>query len=142
MTLTSEEIDKVRIALEKPQYTWRTLKGVTQETGLPLTMVRDVIRAMGAEVVKSDIPSVTGEDLYATVTHYQELKPKPADVQKVIEAMNDPKYTWRTARGIAAETGLSEAMVLEVINANRDAIIQSEFLRPTAGICTPLANTI
>jgi len=125
MATIDEPIDRVRGALQNPKYMWRTLRGIAQETGLPLASVRDAIRALGGDIIKSEMPSVTGEELYTTVPHYQERKPKPCDVQKVLEALEDAKYRWRTVKGIAAATGLTEAAVLEVINAKRDAIIQS-----------------
>ncbi len=123
---TAPEIEPVRTALQNQQYSWRTVKGIATEANLSLATVKRAIRALGDEVIKSEIPSANGEDLFAAAGRYYAEKPKPADAVKVIEAMQDGKYTWRTLRGLSAATGLDEAAVLEVIRENRESIVQSE----------------
>lgn len=35
--------------------------------------------------------------------------------QVVLRALENPKYNWRTIKGIAAETGLDEALVTQIV---------------------------
>lgn len=44
---------------------------------------------------------------------------------KLFNALEDKKYTWRTAQGIASQMGLSEDKVLELIAKFDDFIVQS-----------------
>ena len=124
MTIT--DMQQVRAALEKPEYDWRTLRGVAEEVQLPLDTVRDAIRAMGRKAVKSEIPSVTGEELFTTVEHYQRIKPTAEDGGKVLEALGNREFKWRTIRGISEETQLSVPKVVAIIRNNSDKILQSE----------------
>lgn len=45
--------------------------------------------------------------------------------EKVIKALEDKKYKWRTPKGIAKQVGVPEEKVLFVIGQNTDKIIQS-----------------
>ena len=45
--------------------------------------------------------------------------------EKVIRALEDDKYQWRTVRGVASSTGLAEEEVLAVIEENEDLIVRS-----------------
>ncbi len=44
---------------------------------------------------------------------------------KVISALEDNKYKWRTVRGVANSTDLTEEEVLSVIKENEDLIVRS-----------------
>ena len=71
-TGTLDRITIVRAALENPKYKWRTVNGVAKEAGVDETTARRVIAELGEQVVRSSIPSTTGEDLYTTRRHYRE----------------------------------------------------------------------
>jgi hypothetical protein len=66
----SDEWEKIRQALENPQYKWRTLEGITKGTGYDFTTVVSSLSAHSDLVIKSTIPSTTGQELYTTRDHY------------------------------------------------------------------------
>jgi hypothetical protein len=45
---------------------------------------------------------------------------------KVIKALENPAYDWRTVPGIAAEVGAPEEDVLEVLQSMKDVVIRTE----------------
>lgn len=49
----------------------------------------------------------------------------PADVERVIDAMENPEYRWRTVRGIAADANLDAGTVLEILAALGEWVICS-----------------
>ena len=126
MEITEDAIRRIRDAFANPEYTWRTLRGVSDETELTQAQVRGAIRKMGGDLIKSEIPSQAGDELFTLASRRAEVSPSEDDWSAVQSAMENPKYTWRTLKGIAAEKGLTEAKVAELIQANRDAILQSE----------------
>ena len=67
---SSNQVQLVIKALENPEYRWRTVQGVANETGLPTQTVEAVIRKNHETVVKSSIPSNKGEALYTTRSHF------------------------------------------------------------------------
>lgn len=46
----------------------------------------------------------------------------PDTRKKVLKALENPRYRWRTVRGIAAETHLEEDMVLWVLDDAEDVV--------------------
>jgi len=104
-------------ALENPEYSWRTARGIAEETGLDAQTVQDIIQALGKEIVQSKVPSEDGEELFTTSAR---LKPL------VIGALKNPKYDWRTVLGIATETRLAVQTVKEVLTASRDQVIKAK----------------
>jgi ribosomal protein S25 len=62
----------VLAALENPKYKWRTVGGIAKEAGVDGDTARRVITELGGQVVRSSIPSITGEELYTTRRHYRE----------------------------------------------------------------------
>ena len=117
---------KVREALANKKYTWRTVRGIATEAGLKQDDVRGVITELGTAVVKSSIPSESGEDLFAAADRLHEAVPTNDDRTAVLSALEDSKFTWRTLKGIAAQTRLPESKVMEIIQSNRDLILKSE----------------
>ncbi len=69
---TVDKNSLVRAALENPKYKWRTVNGVAKEAGLDEVTAKRVITELGEQVVRSSIPSKTGEELYTTRRHYRE----------------------------------------------------------------------
>jgi len=67
-------INQVIMALENPNYDWRTIEGVSKETHLSLKEVQEILRKLGRQVIQSSIPDKRGRPLYTTREHYQRRK--------------------------------------------------------------------
>lgn len=52
------------------------------------------------------------------------------DLDRVICALNDKKYKWRTISGLSQATGISPERVKKIISENSGMIIQSSALSP------------
>lgn len=55
--------DKIKQSLENNRYKWRTPRGILKETGLPIEEVEKAFSWHSDHVIKSSIPSDTGEAL-------------------------------------------------------------------------------
>ena len=53
------------------------------------------------------------------------MEPSDDDIQKVILALKNNQYKWRTVRGIARDSGLATDLVNLALKAKEDAIVQS-----------------
>ncbi len=62
--------DTITKALENPKYKWRTVSGVTKESGLPADVVVTVLTTNTETFVRSSTPAKTGEPLFTTRKHY------------------------------------------------------------------------
>lgn len=58
-------------ALEDPRYEWRSIEGVSLQTGLSEDQVRRIIVEMGDKIVRSSIPDDKGRSLYTTREYYR-----------------------------------------------------------------------
>jgi hypothetical protein len=47
------------------------------------------------------------------------------DPRIIFDALENPKYKWRTLEGIATETGVAPSVIYSLIEKNREKIIQS-----------------
>ncbi|MEN5208101.1 hypothetical protein ABE493_08270 [Stenotrophomonas terrae] len=57
--------------------------------------------------------------------------PVPSDSEvkiKVINAMNNNRYRWRTIGGISKEVGLPQDVVVKVISLNSDSVVRAPAL--------------
>jgi hypothetical protein len=61
-------------ALEDPNYEWRTVEGVAEQTGLSVPNVRQVLEELNGEIIRSSIPDESGRNLYTTRKHYRETQ--------------------------------------------------------------------
>ncbi len=61
-------------ALEDPNYEWRTVEGVVEQTGLSASNVRQVLEELNGEIIRSSIPDESGRNLYTTRKHYRETQ--------------------------------------------------------------------
>jgi hypothetical protein len=52
-------------ALENPRYKWRTIPGISKETGVPRDQVLEILTRFSEYIVKSAVMSKAGEDLYS-----------------------------------------------------------------------------
>ena len=61
-------------ALEDPNYEWRTVEGVAEQTGLEETNVRETLEELNGEIIRSSSPDESGRNLYTTRRHYRETQ--------------------------------------------------------------------
>lgn len=57
-------------ALEDSRYDWRTLDGMSEQTGLERAQIRRIIDDLGSIIVRSSVPDEEGRALYTTRKHY------------------------------------------------------------------------
>lgn len=65
---------EIKKSLEDSRYKWRTPRGVAKETGLSIEEVKKAFNIHSDVVIKSSIPSNTGEELYTTREHFRKLQ--------------------------------------------------------------------
>jgi hypothetical protein len=53
------------------------------------------------------------------------MKPHKEEIMRVLAALEISEFTWRTAQGLATETGLEESLVLAILRPGHDAIESS-----------------
>lgn len=58
--------EKVFKALDNPEFKWRTIKGITDETGLDFEVVYDCVCQNRDQIVESVVPDVRNRPLYTT----------------------------------------------------------------------------
>lgn len=58
-------------AFRNPEYVWRTLRGVSEETGVDLEVVQEYVVAHGHEIIKSSATNQKGEQLYTAREVYR-----------------------------------------------------------------------
>ena len=61
-------------ALEDTRYDWRTVEGLSDQTGIPVQTVRDILEGLQQDVVRSSIPDELGRSLYTTRRHYRQTQ--------------------------------------------------------------------
>jgi len=64
-------------ALENSRYRWRTISGVIADTKLTRDdVLQGLAKLIDADVViRSEVPSTSGEELYTTRDHYKRFSP-------------------------------------------------------------------
>ena len=81
---TKEDVKDVFDTLDNPKYEWRTIEGISKETGIDPQIVRKVIRAKGGKIIKSAYLSDSGRELYTT---QHKFKRASSLVKKMIGAI-------------------------------------------------------
>ena len=73
----TDQRDIVVRALESPKYKWRTVKGIAKEAKLPEHVVLKTVNSLrkSGKVVRSQVPSDTGEELFTTRKHFNRSAP-------------------------------------------------------------------
>jgi hypothetical protein len=61
-------------ALEDPNYEWRTVEGVAEQTGIEEANVRETLEELNGEIIRSSIPDESGRHLYTTRRHYRQTQ--------------------------------------------------------------------
>ncbi len=86
----SEDDKAVEEAIEKafmnPKYTWRTVRGVSKETGLGSEQVISYVLNNGDEIIKSSSNNNRGEALFANRKVYRS---KASPVRRVMSALKN-----------------------------------------------------
>lgn len=72
--VTDERERKVFEGLEDPRWDWRTLRALSQASGLETEKVLGIIAKYPHLVRKSAVPSQKGEDLYTLQNRYYKSK--------------------------------------------------------------------
>lgn len=62
---------KIEQAFANPKYTWRTIQGVSKETGVSEKDVHSYIKKNADSYIKSSSKNDRGENLYASRTVYR-----------------------------------------------------------------------
>jgi hypothetical protein len=66
--ITDPEERKVFAALDGPSYTWRTLPAVARQTGLPESLVSQIVHKYNFKLTRrSEEPSISGEPLVGLI---------------------------------------------------------------------------
>jgi hypothetical protein len=66
--VTDADEIKVFMALDKPEYTWRTMRGIARQTGLSEDRVAQILAKYNLELTRmSDSPSVSGSALVGLI---------------------------------------------------------------------------
>lgn len=66
------ELERILTALANPSYRWRTIAGLSKETGIPESRVRELVEGTPDKVIRSRIPDAQGRPLYTTRAHYKQ----------------------------------------------------------------------
>src|SRR6266481_2028866 len=72
--VTPVEAASVMAALESRRFEWRTAQGIAEETGLPLTRVRRIIRTLEDYIMRSPVKDANGKQLYTSSSYYEERR--------------------------------------------------------------------
>jgi hypothetical protein len=72
----SPYVDEIRVvgALSNPEYDWRTVEGISCETGLDPKTVSQIINSLPQLLLKSRVPDRQGRDLFTTRSRYLRSK--------------------------------------------------------------------
>jgi hypothetical protein len=73
-------------SLEDPRYDWRTIEGISKETGLSNSQILGIINGVGNAIVRSSIPDEEGRSLYTTRKHYKDTHSLGA---RILDALAD-----------------------------------------------------
>lgn len=86
MSTSDEKVEAVLKALENVNYKWRTISGMSKETGLSAEEVLEVLRSSSGKIVKRSVPSAEGGDQFTTREHFRK---KANALQKVLGAIKN-----------------------------------------------------
>ena len=66
----SEKGRRILTALENPEYNWRTVEGISNETGLGQSEVAEILSSLSDQIVQSSLPNKKGQVLFTTRRQY------------------------------------------------------------------------
>ena len=67
----ADEWGIIASTLANPQYKWRTIDGLAEETGLDRVTIVSSMSTHEDSIIKSSIPSKDGKELFTTREHYR-----------------------------------------------------------------------
>ena len=73
-------------ALEDNRYEWRTLEGVSEQTGIPIPKILETIEGLQDIIIRSSVPDPSGRDLYTTRKHFKETQ---GILTRILSAVSD-----------------------------------------------------
>jgi hypothetical protein len=73
-------------ALANEKYKWRTIEGVSKETGIPEAEVHQIIGSHPNLIIQSSIPDRQGRPLYTTREHYRQSQGRIARLRNIFRA--------------------------------------------------------
>lgn len=76
------------LALENPKYDWRTVDGISTETGIDPNQVAAILEGIRnlVDIVQSSVPDKRGRALFTTRKHYIE---RQTFVNRFLSALTD-----------------------------------------------------
>ena len=77
------QVSKIRVALEDPNYTWRTIEGISKETKIDPQNVRGIIAQLD-DVIKSSKLSKDGSEIFTTKAKYNKIATPIAKLKNAI----------------------------------------------------------
>jgi len=84
--MSPDEMKLLEEAFRNPEYMWRTLRGVSEETGMDQEAVQEYVVAHGHEIIKSSATNQKGEELYAARDVYRN---KESPVRRLMAAFKN-----------------------------------------------------
>ncbi len=82
----SSDDKKLKQAFDNSKYTWRTVRGISKETGLNRESITGYIYAHGDDLVKSSSRNKRGELLFSSRKKYRE---KSGVLKRISSAMKN-----------------------------------------------------
>lgn len=86
MSISADQIKAVLEALGNENFDWRTIDGVSKETGLSIEEVIDALNAASDKIVKSPDQSPDGKELFASREHFRK---KASTLDKILGAIKN-----------------------------------------------------
>ncbi|EGQ8137205.1 hypothetical protein CWW57_RS15470 [Vibrio parahaemolyticus] len=62
---------KIRGAFDNPKFTWRTLRGISNETGIPVEQIKVYVYKYSDDILAASTMNTKGESLYTTRKKYR-----------------------------------------------------------------------
>ena len=84
--MSPDEKESLAEAFQNPEFTWRTVRGVSEETGIDPEAVQEFIVTHGDEIIKSSAINQKGEALYAARDVYRS---KESPVRRLLAAFKN-----------------------------------------------------
>jgi hypothetical protein len=84
--MSPNEKEVLEEAFQNPEFTWRTVRGVSEETGIDPVTVQEFIGTHGHEIIKSSAINQNGEALYAARDVYRS---KASPVRRLLSAFKN-----------------------------------------------------
>ena len=82
------DVELVIKALENPNYQWRTVDGLSKETGLPREKIVEVVSALPGQVIRAADLDEKGRPLFTTRRHYRRSSSTSSRILSVLGDKN------------------------------------------------------